>query len=87
MNATDRGRRRAELIALLSETVPDIDDTLGANEPLVSSGRVNSLALFRLALWIEEQTSQPIDFTRIDIGEAWDTTDRILDFLERIREI
>lgn len=86
MNEVVRERRRSELITLLAESVTDIDQTLGLQEPLVSSGRVHSLALFKLALWIEEQTVQPIDIAGIDIAQAWDSVERILDFLERTGE-
>ena len=86
MNEAIREQRRGELVTLLADSVTGIDHTLGLNEPLISSGRVNSLALFKLALWIEEQTVQPIDIAGIDIAQAWDSVERILDFLERTGE-
>ena len=61
MNEAIREQRRGELVTLLADSVTGIDHTLGLNEPLISSGRVNSLALFKLALWIEEQSPRPID--------------------------
>ena len=86
MNEIIREHRRGELVTLLADSVTDIDHTLGLNEPLISSGRVNSLALFKLALWIEEQSPRPIDIAAIDIAQAWDSLELILDFLERAGE-
>jgi hypothetical protein len=86
MNENVRDRRRGELVTLLAESVTGIDHTLGPHEPLISSGRVNSLALFKLVLWIEEQSARPIDIAAIDITQAWDTAEQILDFLERAAE-
>ena len=86
MNEAIREQRRGELVTLLADSVTGIDHTLGLNEPLISSGRVNSLALFKLALWIEEQSPRPIDIAAIDIAQAWDSLERILDFLERAGE-
>ena len=86
MNEIVRERRREELVTLLAESVTGIDHTLGLHETLISSGRVNSLALFKLVLWIEEHSARPIDITAIDVAQTWDSVERILDFLETAAE-
>ena len=87
MTVNRRDCLRADLIRLLAESVPDIDDRTGDNEPLLSSGRVNSLTLFKLALWIDEHSHSPTDFTSINIAESWDNIAAILDFVESVGKI
>ena len=84
MIANHRDGLREDLIQLLTESVPDIDDRIGEHEPLLSSGRVNSLTLFKLALWIEEYSHRSIDFTSINIAESWGSIAAILDFVENL---
>lgn len=61
--------------------VPVADDT-----SLISSGLLDSLALYRLVLWVEEQTGQPLDPTRVDIREEFDTVGSILCFVTEWRQ-
>jgi acyl carrier protein len=58
----------------LSVTVPD--DT-----SLIRSGLLDSLALFRLMLWVEEQTGEPLDPTRLDIREELDSVEGVLRYV------
>lgn len=51
--------------------------------PLVSSGLFDSLALFLIVEWIEEETGGPVDPSSFDLVEEWDTVPRILAFVER----
>jgi hypothetical protein len=83
MIVNQRDRLRADLIQLLVESVPDIDGRIGENEPLLSSGRVNSLTLFKLAVWVEEHSQGSLDFTAINIAESWNSIAAILDFVEK----
>jgi acyl carrier protein/GNAT superfamily N-acetyltransferase len=59
----------------------DFDD----NTALVTSGILDSLALFNLMLWIEERTGRPVDPARLDVRAAWDTVGRIVSFIEEGR--
>lgn len=52
------------------------DDT-----PLLSSGLLDSTALFNLVLWIEEKTGRPLDPTTIDIRRELDTVTRVLEYV------
>jgi len=52
---------------------------------LVRSGILDSLALFRLILWIEEQVGKPVDPTTIDLASELDTIHDVVRFVERNR--
>jgi acyl carrier protein len=55
------------------------------NTALVTSGILDSLALFNLMLWIEERIGRPIDPATLDVQAAWDTVERIISFIENGR--
>jgi acyl carrier protein len=57
--------------------VPVTDDT-----PLVRSGLLDSLKLFNLVLWVEQQTGQPLDPTQVDVRNDFDTVASILRFVD-----
>jgi acyl carrier protein len=59
--------------------------TLRRDTPLLSSGRLDSVALFQLVLWIEEKAGRPIDASTVDMRAEWDTIDSIVAFVERER--
>jgi acyl carrier protein len=50
--------------------------------PLIRSGLFDSLALFKLALWVEQEVGSSIDFMNIDFSVAWNTVDDIVAFIE-----
>ena len=81
MTPDEREALRSDLVRLLAENLTNINDTIRCDEPLISSGRINSLAIFEVALWIEERSLEPVDFTQVDITRAWDTIDNILNFI------
>jgi acyl carrier protein len=56
---------------------------LDANTALITSGLIDSVTLFNLALWIEEVIGKPVDLSRIALPEDWDTLDAILAYIER----
>ena len=76
---------REALVRLLEENVDNNSADFLPDEPLITSGRINSLILVQLTLWIEEQVGAPLDFTRVELPKAWDTIDRIVAFVEKIR--
>lgn len=55
--------------------------TIADDTPLLSSGLLDSVALFNLVLWIEEQTGRPLDPTTVDIRRELDTVTRVLAFV------
>ena len=48
---------------------------------LFADGRLDSLALFNLVLWIEERTGQPVDPTAVDVAQEWASVRDILAFV------
>lgn len=54
--------------------------------PLLASGVLDSLALFRLALWIEEETGRELRPGEFDMREEWESVGSLLAFLERHRD-
>ncbi len=48
---------------------------------LLTSGVLNSLALFELAGWIEEQSGRPVVAEAVDLTEEWNTVASIARFI------
>jgi acyl carrier protein len=82
--AAGRGREdlRRELEALLLATGRVAAADLASDSPLITSGRIDSVALFNLALWVEQAIGAPVDLTRLALPSQWDTVGRILDYVE-----
>ncbi|MGQ0384099.1 MAG: hypothetical protein ACT4UP_05355 [Gammaproteobacteria bacterium] len=57
----------------------------GDDQALISSGRLDSSALFELSLWIETRLGRPLDPSTFSVARDWDTPGRILAFIERAR--
>lgn len=76
---------RDRLVDLLEEGNPDPSLRLKDDTPLISSGRIDSLALFRLVQWVERETDAKLDLTNVDLPKEWDTIADILDFVGRHR--
>jgi acyl carrier protein len=72
-----------ELMAVFAEWSPALANDVTRSSPLLTSGRLDSLALFRLVLWIEKKIGRPIDVTAVDMPAQWDTVDMIVAFVER----
>jgi acyl carrier protein len=58
---------------------PDCED----DTALITSGRLDSMALYNLSLWIEEKTGRPFDPALVNIVAEWDTIGRVIAFVER----
>jgi acyl carrier protein len=74
---------RAELLAALAEGGADLPADLDDHTPLISSGVLDSTALFELALWVEERVAPGLDLTAFDLTVEWDTIAELLAFIER----
>ncbi len=72
-----------ELMNTIGEWNIPMEGGLSRTTPLISSGRLDSLALFRLMVWIEQKIGRPVDATAIDIATEWDTVDCVVAFIER----
>jgi len=76
---------RGHLIGLLEENNPEACAALGDDTSLIRSGLIDSMALFNLALWIEQETGSQLDLNTFDPSVEWDTIAGILDFIGRHR--
>lgn len=76
---------RERLLAFLKEqdlAIPASDlkeDTL-----LISSGLLDSLALYNLTLWVEREAGRSYDLTTVDLSREWDTVTGIAGFVEML---
>ena len=75
--------RHARLREFLKQSGVKLNGHIHDEVGLITSGLVNSLALFNLMLWIEEEIGQPVNVTRIDIRKEWNTCARIVQFIDR----
>ena len=77
---------RDRLIRLLEEWDQVSDGLLGDDTSLIRSGLLDSLGLFNLALWIEEETGSRLDLSSLDPSNEWETIPDILKFIGEHRE-
>lgn len=74
---------RAELLAALEQAGVDLPADFDDQTPLISSGLLDSTALFELALWVEDHVAPGLDLAAFDLNEEWDTVAKLLAFIER----
>lgn len=75
-----------ELLAAFATWGPGLAQGVARDTPLLTSGRLDSAALFQLLLWIEGRIGRPIDVTAVDMPGQWDTVDMIVAFVEREKQ-
>lgn len=75
---------RDELFALLAQWSV-LPASPSGDERLITSGTLDSTALFELSLWVEERVGRPLDPATFDVVAEWDTADGIVAFVERAR--
>jgi len=76
---------RDDLVALLREAEVDLPADAGEDTSLLQSGRVDSLALFRLASWVERAVGERVDPASFDLVREWETVGSVVHFVERRR--
>ena len=74
---------RDRLVRLLEEGNQNSDVQLGDDTSLIRSGLLDSLGLFRLALWIEKETRSKLDLESLDPAKEWETIQEILNFVTK----
>ncbi len=74
---------RDDLVRALEESGVQLPADFDDNASLISSGLLDSTALFEIALWVEEHVAQGLDLTAFDLVEEWDTIAKLLVFIER----
>ena len=76
---------REELVAFLRDAEVDLPADYDDRTSLLTSGRVDSLALFRLAAWVERAVGAPIDPASFDLAAELETIGDVVRFVERGR--
>jgi acyl carrier protein len=71
------------LLRFLEELDLELDDKLKEDTPLIKSGILDSLSLFKLAAWVEQNVGIQVDLREFNLIEEWDTIADILNFVER----
>jgi len=82
-NADHRVRKR--LIAILESSDVDCNGELKDDTSLIKSGKLDSLGLFNLALFIESEIGRELDVASFDFSHEWDTVAGILGFIGQHR--
>ena len=75
--------RSQEIRALLREYGVFLDETVDDDAALISSGRLDSLALFQLILWVEGNIGHPVDLRSVNLASEWDSIGRILHYVDQ----
>ena len=78
---------RAELRSFLAEQGVDLSGDADDSQALFEAGKLDSLGLFNLVLWIEARTGRPVDPTRLELTREWASVRDILAFVDRSRGI
>lgn len=73
------------LITFIKEQNVELNCDLNENTSLMKSGLFDSLALFNLAIWIEQEIGARVDLTEFDLSEEWDTISHIVNFIQKQR--
>jgi len=76
---------RDDVIALIESWNLTMPKNWDGDTSLVRSGVIDSLALYQLILWIEEQVGKPVDPTKFDLASELDTVTGITRFVEKNR--
>jgi acyl carrier protein len=77
---------QAKLLDFLQTLELDFNGEPGSETPLVGSGLLDSLALLRLARWIEGEVGRPLDPDTFDLQEEWKTVGKVVDYIQRHRD-
>jgi len=76
-----------DLIAAFATWSPSLAENVARDTALLSSGRLDSMAVFQLLMWIEARVGHAIDVTAIDMPAQWNTVNDIIAFVEKERRV
>jgi acyl carrier protein len=79
---TDRRQKlRDKVSALLDACDVELPDGPRESAPWIDSGKLDSLSLFKLALFVENEVGRTIDVGSFDLAKEWNTIDDIVHFI------
>jgi acyl carrier protein len=81
----DGRSRRDRLVAFIESLDIERTEALSDDTSLIASGLLDSLALFNLVSWIEGEIGSPVDLTRFELWQEWETVGGVLGFIARHR--
>jgi acyl carrier protein len=61
----------------------EITQDVQKDTPLLDSQLLDSLGLFKLALWIEAESGVTTDFEDIDAAKEWNTVEQVAAFIRQ----
>ena len=76
---------RQRLVETIKKSNLELNIDLKDDTSLIKSGLFDSLALFNLAAWIEQEIGRHVDLTTFDLPKEWDTIADIINFIEKHR--
>jgi acyl carrier protein len=74
-------RLRKRLVAIIESSDVECDEEVTDDTSLIKSGRLDSLGLLNLAVFIESEIGSKLDVASFDFSEEWDTIAAILTFV------
>lgn len=82
VTGTDRRQKlRDKVSALLAACDIELPEGTRESAPLIDSGKLDSLSLFKLALFVENEVGRAIDVGTFDLAKEWNTIDDIVHFI------
>ncbi len=76
--------QREKLIEVIQTSGGGWDEDLTDDMSLIKSGKLDSLGLFNLVMFIEREIGRKVDFTAFDLATEWDTIKDILRFIRKL---
>lgn len=75
---------RDRLIEVLKASNLGLDGDLGDDTSLIKSGKIDSLGLFNLAVFIEKEVGCRVDVGAYELADEWNTIPDILHFIAKL---
>jgi acyl carrier protein len=72
---------RSKVTALLESHNVRLEGEPKESAPLIRSGKLDSLGLFKLALLVEQEVGHEIDIAAFDLAKEWNTINDIVRFI------
>lgn len=76
---------RDKLMGVLQASDIDLGAGFRDDSSLIQSGKLDSLGLFNLALFIEGEIGHEVDMTSFDLPTEWNTVNDILNYIAKVR--
>ena len=81
-----RKRLRDKLVAVIEMSEVNLEGEITDDTSLIRSGVLDSLTLFNIATFVEEEISRDVDISAFDLAKEWDSINDILNFIGRVRD-